>query len=86
MEKRSPCLSCAAAESVHDIRDIAYTYKGESTMIPAVDGDFCPACGELVLDVAESRRVSAAMLEFNQIVNASMAEPASITMPSVIDT
>lgn len=55
-------------------------------MIPAVDGDFCPACGELVLDVAESRRVSAAMLEFNQIVNASMAEPASITMPSVIDT
>ena len=80
------CPSCATAELVHDIRSVSYTYKGESTMIPAVKGDFCPACGELVLDAAGSRRMSAAMLEFNTIVNASMNEPASITMPSVIDS
>jgi len=28
------------AELVHDTRDMPYTYKGESTIIPAVTGDF----------------------------------------------
>lgn len=55
-----------------------YTYKGESTIIPAVTGDFCPACGEVVLDVAESMRASAAMLEFNKQVNASIVDPGFI--------
>ena len=45
---------------------LIYTYKGESTTIPAVNGDYCPACGEVVLDVAESTRISAAMLNFNK--------------------
>ncbi len=31
-----------------DTRDIPYTYKGEITAIPAVTGDFCPACGEAI--------------------------------------
>jgi HTH-type transcriptional regulator/antitoxin MqsA len=34
------CPSCAAAELMHDTRDMPYTYKGESTIIPAVTGDF----------------------------------------------
>ena len=41
-------------------------------------GDFCPACGEIVLDAAESTRVSAAMLEFNKQVNASIVDPGFI--------
>jgi len=32
--------------------------KGETTLIPAVTGDFCPACGEVILDAAESSRTS----------------------------
>jgi len=28
---------------VHDTRDIPYTYKGESTVVSAVTGDYCPA-------------------------------------------
>ncbi len=28
------CPMCAGAELVHDTRDIPYTYKGESTVIP----------------------------------------------------
>lgn len=74
------CPTCAAAELVHDTRDMPYTYKGEATIIPAVVGDFCPACGEVVLDVAESARTSAAMLEFNQQVNASIVDPDFIAM------
>jgi len=40
-----------------------YTYKGETTLIPAVTGDFCPACGEAILDAAESSRTSAAIYD-----------------------
>ena len=72
------CPSCAAAELVHDTRDMPYTYKGEPTNIPAVTGDYCPACGEVVLDMAESSRISAAMLEFNKQVNASIVDPGFI--------
>ena len=72
------CPSCAGAKLVRDTRDIAYTYKGETTTIPAVRGDFCPACGESVLAAAESSRVSAAMLEFNKQVNASIVDAGFI--------
>lgn len=72
------CPVCAAAELVHDTRDQPYTYKGETTTIPAVVGGYCPACGESVLDAAESARVSAAMLAFNREVNASIIDPAFI--------
>ena len=72
------CPSCGVGKLVRDTRDIAYTYKGETTTIPAVHGDFCPACGESVLAAAESSRVSAAMLEFNKQVNASIVDPGFI--------
>ena len=73
------CLICAKAELVQDTRDIPYTYKGESTVIPEVAGDFCPACGEAVLDAAESARTSALMLEFNKQVNAAIVDPEFIS-------
>ena len=72
------CPLCTAAELVHDTRDLPYTYKGETTLIPAVTGDFCPACGEAILDTAESTRTSAAMLDFNKQVNASIVDPGFI--------
>jgi len=72
------CLFCPAVELIHDTRDVPYTYKNESTFIPRVTGDFCPACGESVLESSESRRVSMAMLEFNKQVNASIVDPGFI--------
>lgn len=72
------CPSCAAAELVRDTRDMPYTYKGETTFIADVTGDYCPACGEAVLDQVESTRTSAAMVEFNKQVNASIVDPAFI--------
>ncbi len=72
------CPICAEAELVRDTRDIAYTYKGESTNIPGVTGDFCPACGESILNAAESVRASSMMLEFNKQVNASIVDPEFI--------
>jgi HTH-type transcriptional regulator / antitoxin MqsA len=72
------CPSCGAGKLVRDTRDIPYAYKGETTMIPAVRGGFCPACGETVLTAAESSRVSAAMLDFNKQMNASIVDPGFI--------
>ncbi len=69
------CPSCEAAELVRDTRDLPYAYKGETTVIPGVTGDYCPACGEAVLDLAESVRTSAAMLAFNKQVNAAIVDP-----------
>ena len=73
------CPTCGAAKMVHDTRDMPYTYKGESTIIPSVTGDFCPACDETVLDAGEAVRTSALMLAFNKQVNASIVDPEFIT-------
>lgn len=72
------CPSCGAANLVHDTRDLPYIYKGETSILPLVTGDFCPACGESVLDAAESRRTMNLMLEFNKQVNASIVDPEFI--------
>ncbi len=72
------CPVCGGADLVRDTREMPYIYKGESTIISAVTGDYCPACGEAVLDMRESVRTSALMLEFNKQVNASIVDPAFI--------
>ncbi len=72
------CPCCGAAELIHDTRDLPYTYKGESTIIPAVTGDFCPACGEAILEMSESVRTSELMLQFNKQINAAIIDPGFI--------
>ncbi|MES2257411.1 MAG: type II toxin-antitoxin system MqsA family antitoxin [Pseudomonadota bacterium] len=72
------CPSCGAAKLVHDTRDLPYAYKGESTVLPQVTGDFCPACDESILDAEESRRTMDLMLGFNKQVNAAIVDPAFI--------
>jgi HTH-type transcriptional regulator/antitoxin MqsA len=72
------CPSCGAAKLVHDTRDVPYTYKGEATILPQVMGDFCPACGESILNATESRRTMNLMLAFNKQVNGSIVDPEFI--------
>ena len=72
------CPNCGATELVHETRDRKYTYKGESTVIPATTGDFCPACDEAVLELGESVRIGALMLAFNKEVNALSFDPMFI--------
>lgn len=72
------CPVCGAAELIHDTRDIPYTYRGETTTIAAVSGDFCPACAESILEASESERVMDAMRAFNKQVNAALVAPGFI--------
>ncbi len=73
------CPVCASAELIHDTRDIPFTYKGETTVINSVTGDFCPACTESILDPAESNRVMREMKAFSKQVNAAIVDPEFIT-------
>lgn len=72
------CPVCGAAELIHDTRDLSYSYKGETTSIPAVTGDFCPACAESILDAVESDRVMQEMRDFSKQVNAAIVDPTFI--------
>ena len=69
------CPICGAAKLMHDTRDVPYTYKGESTILPQVTGEFCPACDESVLDASESRRTMQLMQAFSKQVNAAFVDP-----------
>jgi len=72
------CPVCGEAELIHDTRDQPYTYKGETTTIPAVTADCCPACNESITDMAETERVMREMQTFNKQVNAAIVDPEFI--------
>ena len=65
------------ADLVHDTR-YSLHLQGENTTTPGVTGDFCAACGEAILDAAESARTNAMMLDCNKQVNASIVDPEFI--------
>lgn len=69
------CPVCGGAELIHDTRDLPYVYKGETTIIPAVTGDFCPACSEVVLDRENGDRYSELVGSFQRQINAAYVDP-----------
>ena len=72
------CPVCGAAELIHDVRDIPYSYKGKTTFLPQVKADFCPVCGESLTAPDESRRMMGLMGEFHKQVNSEIANPGFI--------
>ena len=73
------CPACGAAKLIHDTRDMPYTYKGELTTVPAVIGDFCPECNEVVLNREHGDRHSEHIGAFQKQVNAAYVDPQYIT-------
>ena len=72
------CPMCGAAELIHDTRDLSYTYKGETSLIPSVTGDFCPACDEVVLNREHGNRYSELVGLFQRQVNSAFVDPGYI--------
>jgi len=72
------CPGCGAAQLIHDTRDVPYVYKAEHTTIPEVTGEFCPACGEVVLNREHGDRYSDLIGAFQRQVNAAYVDPAYI--------
>jgi len=73
------CPVCGAAELMQDTRDLPYTYKGEATIIPAVTGEFCPACDEVLLNREQGDRYSELLGAFQRQVNAAFIDRHYIT-------
>lgn len=69
------CPVCGAGELIHDTRDLSYTYKGLTTLIPTVTGDFCPACDEVVLNREHGNRYSELVGLFQRQVNSAFVDP-----------
>lgn len=73
------CPECGAPSPVHDTRDVPYTYKSRETVLPAVAGYHCSACGEVTLDRDAVDRYSDLVGEFQRSVNAELVDAAYIT-------
>lgn len=71
------CAACGASDSlVAEARDIPFEYRGQSTVICAVHGMFCTACGEGFADPdhpADWRRMSGDAHAFARQVDAATA-------------
>ena len=57
------CRCCGAADLVKATRDVPAMCGGKTMVIPAVTGDFCAACGEVMLNREEGDRFSALLGE-----------------------
>ena len=69
------CPCCRAAELISDTRDLPYTYKGETTTLPAVTGEYCPACGEVVLNREHGDRYGELIGLYQRQINAAYVDP-----------
>ncbi|THF50150.1 type II TA system antitoxin MqsA family protein [Allorhizobium terrae] len=73
------CPVCGSTGMTHETRDISYTYKGRTTTIKAVEGDFCAACDEVILDRLNGDRFGAEIRAFKRQVNEDIGvDPAFI--------
>ena len=69
---------CGAAELIHETRDETHTYKGATTLIPSVTGDFCPACSKDILNREHGDRYSKLTGMHQQPVNTAFLAPGFI--------
>ena len=78
------CPSCSSPDNhlLHDTRDLPYAFHGQSTVIQAVSGDYCPVCGEGVFALSESVRISGLMRAFNRQVTAATLKPGRVDTPT----
>jgi HTH-type transcriptional regulator/antitoxin MqsA len=73
------CPNCEKPTLVKVCRDMPYTYKGEKMVLSDVTGEWCPACGEALLDETEASRISRDMTAFNKKVNSELFSAEEIT-------
>jgi HTH-type transcriptional regulator / antitoxin MqsA len=70
---KKQCPVCGVADAMmHDTRDVPFTYKGRSTVISSVTGEFCDACGESISGPEESDRMMKAIRAFKLAVDESL--------------
>lgn len=61
------CPCCGAAALVRETRDI----NACGVTVPAVTGDYCPACGECVLDRVEGNRYGKLLAQGRKVLGSN---------------
>lgn len=70
------CPVCGGAELVLTTQDLPHTYKGKTTIIPAVTGDFCDVCGEVLLGGEQANRYGELIRAFaNEVDDVGPVKP-----------
>lgn len=69
------CPRCGGAELVRETRSLDYSYKGMTTQLPDMKGNYCPVCGEGLFDRVEGQRYMDLIGAFHRQVNASLVDP-----------
>jgi HTH-type transcriptional regulator / antitoxin MqsA len=67
------CLNCGHKEMVHTVKDVPYSYRGCTTVIPAIKGWHCPYCGDIEFDEGEGARFAGAIKQFSMEIDAKEA-------------
>ncbi|PQV52372.1 type II toxin-antitoxin system MqsA family antitoxin [Paraburkholderia sp. BL21I4N1] len=67
------CPVCGATELVRDTRNIPFSYKGRTTIVSDVTGEFCDACGESLLAPDDAARWMKEIHDFKRGVDATLA-------------
>lgn len=68
------CLQCDdGTELVHDQKDLSFSYKGQTLIVPQVAGWHCPVCHDCEFDDGEGKRYSALQEAFVHEVDAHIA-------------
>jgi HTH-type transcriptional regulator/antitoxin MqsA len=58
-----------------DTRDLPYEYKGVSTVLRGIAGEFCDNCGEVVFNQEDGQHYMDLVREFQRKVNADLVDP-----------
>lgn len=66
------CHACGKADLVQKTKNMPYVYKGQSTVLADVSGQWCPACNEAFLKGDEIDHYMAAVIAFKKKVNAGL--------------
>lgn len=72
------CPVCGGAELKHETRDVVREYKGQTTTIYGLTGDYCDACGEILLESEQGDNYARHLRSFKKVVNASEVDPEFI--------
>jgi HTH-type transcriptional regulator/antitoxin MqsA len=58
---------------------LKFTYKGKTTKIRRVTGDYCSKCGEMIVSKEDGHRVSHEMTEFVKKINSGLVDPSFVS-------
>ena len=72
------CPLCGLGVLKHETRDVVREYKDQKTTIYGLTGDFCDACGEIILDGEQGDKYAQHLRSFKKVVNAQEVDPAFI--------